>query len=69
MPFKLLSNGAWLVPSIRPGQIIFGATICQSETHPIWMFCDDSFGVVNRTVEPVSQENKRALQILETESL
>ena len=30
-------------------------------------FCDDdSFGVVNRTVQPVNPENERALQILET---
>ena len=30
-------------------------------------FCDDDlFGVVNRTVQPVSPENKHALQILET---
>ena len=30
---------------------------------------DDSFGVVNRTVQPVSPENKSALQILETRTL
>ena len=43
MPFKLLSDGAWLFMLLfivsQPGQIIYGVTICQSETHLVWMFC------------------------------